>query len=68
MRYSQIEITPVRGLTRDQARSYLGVAKWFDDAEAAGWLQPVQRGNQLRFDIDDVDAVWRRIKGGEWPQ
>jgi hypothetical protein len=67
MRYSLIKLTPKRGLTAEEAGTYLGCQAWFDRTLKAGWLKAVHCGKEKRYDIEDVDSCWERFKAGEWP-
>jgi hypothetical protein len=62
MKYSQLR----RGLSPEEAASYVGSKELLRQFERAKWLKPFVRGNRLtRFDIRDLDGCIDRLKAGE---
>lgn len=62
MKYSQLK----RGLSPDEAATYVGSKELMRQMEHAGWVKPFIRGNRLtRYDLRDLDLCIDRLKAGE---
>jgi hypothetical protein len=62
MRYSLLK----RGLSPEEAATYLGSKELMRQLERAQWLKPFVRGNRLtRYDLRDLDGCIDRLKAGE---
>ena len=67
-RYCEIELTPIRGLSRAQFGKYLGSQEQADRDISAGWIKGTKYGKQIIYDIYDADSCFERHKAGEWPE
>ena len=62
MKYTELK----RGVSPDEAASYIGSKELLRVLEKAGWVKPFVRGNRLtRYDLRDLDHCIERLKAGE---